>query len=167
MKHCILAIGMVVAMPALAADKGLPPESIILIQPDCPLEITSYDAVYQEGGTYTSKGIRHRLDYMNSTDAEIVAVRFGLVSFDVWNEFLSRMGGVGMDRLSPGATEKGTWIASTYGGFSFLTGVAYVSKVRFASGEIWGGDLDDIADELRKIEADFDASNLKEKRPQN
>ena len=48
--------------------------------------------------------------------------------------------------------------------FSFLTGVAYVSKVRFDNGEIWSTDLESIAEELRKIEAEFDVSKLKEKK---
>ena len=46
---------------------------------------------------------------------------------------------------------------------SFLTGVAYVSKVRFADGTIWAADLDAVAEELRKIEKDFDVMKLKGK----
>ena len=64
----------------------------------------------------------------------------------------------------PGAASKGTWVATALSDFAFHTGVAYVSKVRFANGEIWKADIDQIASELSKIEEDFDASVLGKKR---
>ena len=68
-----------------------------------------------------------------------------------------------MSSLAPGAKDKGEWVASRYAGFSFHTGVAYVSKVRFDDDEIWVADLTDVLAEMKKIEKDFDASRLKKK----
>jgi hypothetical protein len=51
-----------------------------------------------------------------------------------------------------------------YADFSFLTGVAYISRVRFDDGQIWVADLNAVEGELRKIDKDFDAARLKEKR---
>ena len=68
-----------------------------------------------------------------------------------------------METIAPGSKEKGKWVATSSADFSFHTGVAYVSKVRFDDGEIWSADLNSVVLELRKIEKDFDASRLKKK----
>ena len=68
-----------------------------------------------------------------------------------------------MEQLAIGATNKGEWVASAYSDFSFHTGVAYVSKVRFEDGEIWSADLSAIVVELKKIEKDFDVNRLRKK----
>ena len=110
-----------------------------------------------------SRGIHHNLEYENSSERTVVAIQFGLVSFDIWNEFLDRTGGVTIDTLRAAAKDKGEWVATAYGDFSFHTGVAYVSKVRFEDGEIWSADLNSVLHELRKIEKDFDAGRLQKK----
>lgn len=137
--------------------------SRIIEQSQAPIKIISYEVEYQEGGKYSSRGIRHEVNFQNISKRNIVALQIGLVSFDVWNEFLDRTGGISMNILSPNETEGGTWIANAYGDFSFYTGITYVSKVRFSDGEIWSADLDNIAKELRKVEKDFNVFNLKKK----
>lgn len=143
---------------------AIEPISKVIEQPNAPIKIFSYDAKYDKGTKYTREGIKHAVEYQNVSGRKIVAVQVGLVSFDIWNEFLDRMGGVSIRDLQPDEKEKGAWIASAYADFTFLTGVSYVSKVRFDNGEIWSADLDTIAEELRKIEEGFDVSVLKEKK---
>jgi hypothetical protein len=135
----------------------------VLAQPTAPLRITAYTAGYQEGSQYRSEGIRHSVEYMSASDREIVAVQIGLVSFDVWNEFLDRTAGVDISNLQPSALGKGTWIARAFADFSFHTGVAYVGKVRFADGTLWAADLVAIGEELKNIAKDFDIAKLTEK----
>jgi len=154
----LLTTLLLVAGQAFAIE----PEAKIIAQAGAPLTITSYSAAYQMGGRYTTEGIQHNVEYKNTGDKPVVAVQIGLVSFDVWNEFLDRSGGVSIEEVEPGASMKGTWVARAYA-VSFLTGVAYVSKVRFADGTIWAADLDAVAEELRKIEKDFDVMKLKGK----
>lgn len=137
--------------------------SRIIPQADSPLKIVSYEPQFQKSSTYTREGIRHEVKYQNTSQKKIVAVQIGLTSFDIWNEFLDRTGGVSMRELSPGESEEGTWVATAYGDFSFYTGVCYVSKVRFEDGQIWSANLDKIAQELKSIEKDFDVSQLKKK----
>lgn len=145
------------------AARALEPVAKIVEQPDAPLKITAYNAAYQEGGRYSTKGIHHAVEYQNISGQIVEAVQIGLVSFDVWNDYLDRTGGLSLDLLAPNAKDKGTWVTGRYRGFSFLTGVAYVSKVRFHNGEIWEVDLQSIADELAKIEEGFDVSRLTER----
>lgn len=138
------------------------PVSTIIEQPDAPIKITKYDAAYQEGVRYSREGIAHTVSYMNTSRRKIVAVQLGLVSFDVWNEFLDRTNGVSMADLEPYGEDTGFWVATASADFQFLTGVVYVAKVRFEEGEIWSVDLEEIAKELREIEEGFDVSKLLE-----
>jgi hypothetical protein len=137
--------------------------SIIIPQNDSPIQILSYRAKYQEGGDYVPEGIRHDLDFKSNSNSPIMAVQFGLVAFDIWNEFLNNMGGVSIKFYAPGSKDSGTWIASSIANFSFFTGVAYIQRVRFSDGLIWSADIDAITKELSKIEQDFNVSNLKKK----
>lgn len=155
----LIAMTLTLAGPLAA----LPPVAKILPQADSPVEITSYTANYQSGSQYASEGIYHAVEYKNNSSQLIVAVEIGLVSFDVWNEFLDRTRGAAMDLVQPGATKKGRWVATAYADFSFLTGVAYVGRVRFRDGTIWRADLDAIAQVLSEIEANFDVARLKQK----
>ena len=101
------------------------------------------------------------MQYQNKGQKEIVALQLGLVSFDVWNEFLDRTNGLETESIPPGKTARGSWVASRYADFSFATGVAFVRRVRFADGEIWTADEREILDELTKIQKNFDAANLR------
>jgi hypothetical protein len=145
----------------------LKPESRIVSQADAPVNIISYNARYDSGSSSgllaTRAGIQHNLTYQNVSTKNIVAIQFGLVAFDVWNEFLDRTAGFAWANLAPQKSGSGGWTASRYADFSFQTGVAYVSRVRFESGEIWAADLDMILNELKKIQKDFDAANLNKK----
>ena len=92
-----------------------------------------------------------------------MAIQFGLVAFDIWNEFLDHMGGVAIKNYATGSKDSGTWVASSGASFLFYTGVAYVSKVRFTDGKIWSANDEELVKELSKIERNFNLSNLKKK----
>ena len=143
-------------------SKATDPEAKIIAQQNAPVEITSYSAVFRTGTKYSSEGIVHSITYKNTSERTVAAMQFGLVSFDIWNEFLDRTGGITIEDVAPGGTDKGSWRATAYADFTFLTGFAYVSKVRFSDGEIWIADLEAIAEEMRKIEQDFDVQKLEE-----
>jgi hypothetical protein len=139
------------------------PVTKIISQKDAPLKIILYLAFYQDAGSHGKKGIQHEVQYKNTTDQTIVAVQIEFVSFNVWNEFLDRTAGISTKSISPGALDTNIWIATAYEDFSFLTGFAYVGRVRFSDGRIWSADLSVIAKEMRKIQRDFDVQNLKSK----
>lgn len=139
-------------------------ETKIIEQPNSTIKIASFSATYiGTRSTYAAQGIHYELQYQNTSTKNIVAIEFGLVAFDIWNEFLDRTGGIDMTPVAAGSSDKGEWVASRYADFSFHTGVAYVSKVRFEEGEIWTADTNAILLEMRKIQKDFDASKLKKK----
>ena len=139
---------------------ALEPVAKIIKQENAPIRLQSYEAKYKEGGSYTREGIYHSVNYVNTSDQEIVAIQITFVSFDVWNELLDRTGGFALNNLSPEEKEEGSWVVTAYADSSFYTGVAYVSKVRFASGEIWEVNYDRILQELKQIESDLTREQL-------
>ena len=145
--------------PSAVAD---PPaaEHRILAQEGAPIVISVYTARYQDRGSYSREGIRHVLQYRNVSKRKIVALQFGLLAFDIFNEFQDRLGGYAIQDVDPGATADGTWVASARAESAFYTGVAYLSKVRFEDGEVWSADLDGITKQVQEIEAGFSVESL-------
>ena len=164
MNSLVSKISIALALVLIAVPVwSIKPTVKIITQESSPIIISSYSAEYKQGSRYVTEGIHHSVEYINTSKERIVAVQIGLVSFDVWDEFLHRMNGLSIDDLPPGSAKKATWIDHTYGDFSFLTGVAYVSKVRFDNGTIWSADLNAIAEEIGEIEKNFSVEKLKEK----
>ena len=128
-----------------------PPRAIIIAQPNSPIEIATYTARFQRRTNYQQEGISHSLAYRTRGSQKVVAIRFGLVAFDVFNRFLGKTGGISMDDLVPGKTQTGDWVSSPYADFSFLTGLAYVDLVRLEDGTIWQADEATVLAEIRKI----------------
>ena len=145
--------GSVEAQPPAAEHR-------ILTQEGSPLSILAYEARYQPRRSSQREAIRHEVNYRNTSGQKIVAVQFGLLSFNIFNEFQDRLGGFAIEDIDVLGIESGTWLASALAEAAFYTGVVYVDKVRFEDGEIWIADEDEILEQLREIEEGFDAAAL-------
>ena len=111
--------------------------------------------------------ISHQIKLLNRGSKKLIAVEFGFVEFNLFNEYLGRLHGLTANDLpDPSGPKPKTagWYHSPYAAFGFLTGVAYVSQVRFDDGQIWKADMNEIVVELKKIETDFDATVLNKKK---
>src|SRR5262245_13484968 len=126
-----LVLGLLSMAASRSGQSSLPPESRVIPQDSAPIKILNYSSAYQAVGAYSREGILHTVEYQNISSKTVVAIQFGLVAFDIWNEFLDRTGGVAMEPIPSQGTGKGAWVATAYADFSFHTGVAYVAKVRF------------------------------------
>ena len=89
--------------------------------------------------------------------------------FDLWHEFLNYHVITVRDDMDPGEniSRGAVTIAKMPSSTDFQhetiqTCFAYVSKVRFEDGEIWEADLEQIAEEVQKVEADFNSSFFNE-----
>ncbi|MDP1570374.1 MAG: hypothetical protein Q8L86_10245 [Vicinamibacterales bacterium] len=158
-------VGAATILLTAAAEAQPKPTTTVVAQHDAPVTISSYTAQYRERSQYAAEGVHHSVKYQNSSGRTIVAIQFGLATFDVWNEFLNRTNGIALETVTGGRSQSGTWIANPLRAFTFLTGVAWVSKVRFEDGEIWTADEKTVLEALRAIEADFDAARLKPEPP--
>lgn len=164
MKTFLVILTTILTSLIVALGQTAITETRIIPQSTAPVKINSFTARYVASSSrYVERGIHYELDYENISTKNIVAIEFGLVAFDIWNEFLDRTGGITMTPSAVGQKNKGEWVASRYADFSFHTGVGYVNRVRFVDGEIWTADTNAIVLEMRKIQKDFDASKLKKK----
>jgi hypothetical protein len=143
-----------------AAPLQLKSDSKIVDQPEAPVQITTFVSVYQRRTNDSLEGIRHDVEYRSRATQKIVAIQFGLVSFDVWNQFLAYTAGLSTEEVNPKARKRNEWLTPSDAATGFLTGVVYVDRVRFESGEIWIADKEQILTAMRAIQKDFDPANL-------
>jgi hypothetical protein len=150
---------LLLAAPAAPAAQ-FRPQSRIVEQPDAPVHVTASSTEYQRRTNDSPEGVRHQLEYSNRSTQKIVAIQFGLISFDIWNEFLARTAGLATEDVGPRARKRGVWLTPTDAAIGFLTAVVYVDRVRFESGEIWIADKEQVLTAMRAIQKDFDPANL-------
>ena len=110
---------------------------------------------------YATEGIAHVVEYRNITERKIVAVVFGLLAFDIFDESQDTFHGWSLDDLKQGASGNGVWMRSSSMAEAFHTGMAYVAKVRFEDGEIWKSDLEGIVEQIHRIDKGFSPDSLK------
>ncbi len=149
-----------------AQSTKLEPVSKIIEQPDAPIKILNYKSAYGMHSKVAligekTEGVRHQTEYQNVSERGILAVELKYLMFNFFNEYLGFAGTIETDFLKPGDKDKSDGVADQ--GSTFLTGVAFVSKVRFADGEVWHANLDTVVQELVKIDKEFQASALKRK----
>ena len=156
---CVLAL-----FAGHASAQALRPEHRVVDQPDAPVQVTAYRTEFLKRTAEAPEGLRHDLEYRSRSDQRIVAVQFGFVSFDVWNEFLERHAALGSDALDANERKRNSWFTATASGVAFLTGVVYVERVRYANGEIWTANLDSIVIAMQSVQKDFSADQLTRKR---
>jgi hypothetical protein len=160
----LVLVSHVCHLPAFAQQNDAAARNRVVAQADAPISITEYKSSYTTGSQYTTQGIHHDLKYVNSAKKTIVAIEFGLVSFDIFNDFADRTYGIDKNfdkRFQEGTKEaSGGWVARALNESFHWTGVVWVKRVRFENGEIWKADEQSIVAELKKIQANFDASVL-------
>jgi hypothetical protein len=164
--HAWIAAGwsvLAVVAPLSPALQGLRPDNKIVEQAESPILVTAYRAEYAKRTNESPESIRHDVEYRNRSNQKVVAIQFGLVSFDLWNEFLARTAGLSTEAVAPRGRERGGWSTPTDAAFAFHTAVVYVDRVRFESGEIWSADPDLVVAAMRTIQKDFDPANLNKK----
>ena len=163
LQHFRACASLALLAPFAANAEPPPAEHRVLEQDDSPVEIVEYKANYQRGSSsrYSREGIRHRVTYRNVGDRKIVALQFGLLSFNIFNEFQDRLGGYTIEDVAPGESLTGEWLASALAESAFYTGVAYVAKVRFEDGEVWSADLDKVAKQVQEVEEEFSVESLR------
>lgn len=87
-----IALGSTMGSSAVVAGQG--PSDIIVPTPNSPVEIISYSAWHSGLGDLTNIG--YKVEFTNRAKQPIAAVQFGFLSFDVFNRFLGKFGGIVM-----------------------------------------------------------------------
>lgn len=156
-------IFLIVLMLGVNVFCEIDPVNIYINFPDSPVKIISYLATYSPETKYSNEWIVHKTEVQNVSNQDIVAYQMLFVSFDYFNNYLDKITGFSKTTIQSNEKHSGVWRSYSYGSFTFLTGVAFVNKVRFADGKIWVANENQILTELKKIEKSFDISILKEK----
>ena len=140
----LLAV-VVAASAALAADDK------VMKQPDSPIQITVFAS---EFGGRDNDYIIFEARYQNASSRSVIGIKFGFIAYDLFNESLGGVSGVDINRNGVGAgdVDSGRWQTRARGVASaHETGIAYVRKVRFADGELWIADQDDLTVKLNEL----------------
>lgn len=160
MKKILISLIFILAVSISANAQSVQ----ILEQTDAPLTINEFTAQYQEGGRYSSEGIRYDVSFTNNTDQEIVAYAIGFYAFDVFNRSLGRpLSGFSVTKISPGDSDDGAWVQRVSSPSLFKdygTGIAYIAKARLADGTVWSYDEGNILSQLQEFEESLTLDDL-------
>jgi hypothetical protein len=119
------------------------------------LEITEYSVSKKHDG------INHKVNLKNTSGKVVVAYEIGLVSFDIFNEHMGTLEGWSKNGIKPGKDQKNVWLTNFYNNDFFLTGYAFVSKVRFSDGMIVECDpVEVIHNIMKSIPVNIDVKDL-------
>jgi hypothetical protein len=158
----VILMLLIGSMPSLAVERVYR----IANQPDSPVKIVKYEAQLQQGGgeywNGGQQGVYQTVEYENVSGRQIVAVQFSFFTFDVWNEPMTSMSYssiystgelVGeksdiVEDIAPGNSNRLVNMPNLANPNLFLTGIAGVTKVRFADGEVWTAESKDIVMQL-------------------
>ncbi|MCA1790546.1 MAG: hypothetical protein LC667_12020 [Thioalkalivibrio sp.] len=142
-------------------------EARVIEVPGAPLEIISYSAQYDEGGSYSTEGIQQRVVVQNVSDQGVVALGIGFHAFDAFKRYMGRpLTGIAIFELrSEGESTRMSWNHRPTSAFTFEDygiGVAFVRIVRLEDGTIWEADMDYVLGELQKIEDGLALEDIQE-----
>lgn len=145
-----------------------PNPTIIISQPNCPIQIDKYQAIYVPDFDDSSpECIMHSITYTNATRKKVVAIQFGIASFDAFNHLLDKFSGIAIEELEPTKSATSEWNQTSYSPWMFKslgTGVTYLNAVRFENDQFWHADTDQILSEMQKIERELTKDDLRDKR---
>ncbi len=163
MKTALLLLVLLPSLPFPSDGKELPGQPNILGQNGSPVKITKYRIWYQTLMGNVDHGVNHKLAFENVSGRKIMAIRFGLYSFNIFKELQYRLGGEDTRGIEIGETSIGRWASTGTKRGEFHTGIAFVSKIRFENGEIWELNVGEVVDQIRKFTKDdgFSAESLK------
>ncbi|MCB2197648.1 MAG: hypothetical protein KQH79_17445 [Bacteroidetes bacterium] len=139
------------------SDSHLERDWFIINDEECPIKLNNNVGI--KTSYYNS---RYSLKQSGNitTKQPISAYEIHYVLYDVFGEHLKTLRSVEV-AYTNGFTEiskYGSWYANENQISEYLTCIAYVAKVRTASGEIWHFNVQSIKEELNKIEIEYNES---------
>jgi len=86
----------------------------------------------------------HDIRFRNNADRAIVAVEFGLLCYDIFNEFQDESEVLHRKDMLPGERSRVSHVAMPPDPEAFFTGVVFVKRIRFLDGEVWIADQEEV-----------------------
>jgi hypothetical protein len=127
----------------------------VMPQADSPVQAVAYEAEIWGTGSGLGDGVNHDFRFQNVSDRGVVAVKFGLLCYDIFDEFQDGTEEIVVRDLAPGETTRYTFQSFPPAPSSFYTGLIYVRKVRFLDGEIWEAAPEDLDGKIQAFEVEL------------
>jgi len=136
---------LMVAGPVQAADNK------VMEQPTSPIQISEFVSDF---GGRDNESVQFEARYENVSNRTVIAIKFGFIAYDLFNESLGGVAGIDINRdgLEVGEDDSGLWSTRARGvARAHETGIAYVQKVRFSDGELWIADRAELEERLNVL----------------
>jgi hypothetical protein len=109
----------------------------ILEQPGAPVSVRKYDPEQMSFSPDIGDQVHHEVRVRNDSERVITAIKIGVLTYNVFNEFMVSAEEIFVVDLLPGK-RKSHYLRTYHEDSSpFLTGLTYIAKVRFQNGGIW------------------------------
>ncbi|PLX93626.1 MAG: hypothetical protein C0621_07030 [Desulfuromonas sp.] len=155
----LLALLLILPVTSLAAT------AVVIEQPERPLQIHLYENEYDE--TDGKQFVVHEVKYQNTSDQEILAIRFGLLELNPFDDLIGAFYGYITEETDAGDKESTEFLNENAKAPFFEdrgTGLLWVDAIRFADGSFWRADRTTVLSELQKQLPSLEAADLDEKR---
>ncbi|MCS4054104.1 hypothetical protein [Salinibacter ruber] len=136
----LLAATLLIPLAAHGQTEGY------VISQDAPVLLHEYNTEITTENQ--GKVVEHRVSYVHQADTAVLGVEFGFIEYNLFRDLLDYSLVIETETTKNGKHEA-TFVNSPRGAFSFHEGVAYVSRVRLANGEVWEADTDDVLRQTR------------------
>ena len=140
-------------------------QSALKSGPNDPLSVTGYRIESARASDPSLRDeIRHTVTLKNTSSKEVVAFQLRFLLFNAFNECFKLSSGYSLEPLPADQETSGEWRVEVKGEpitRENVTGIAYVSAVRFADGIVWKADEQRIVEQIKSVQSDFTIGNLK------
>jgi hypothetical protein len=135
----VMRIYLLGFLPILVFSSGAGSQEVhrVLAQPDAPVSVRRYEPEPMSFGPEIGDQVHHEVRVRNDSDRVVVAVKIGVLTYDVFNEFMESAEDIFVVDLLPGMRKSHYMRTYHEDSSHFLTGLTYIVKVRFQDGEIW------------------------------
>jgi hypothetical protein len=139
----------------------LSPTSEVVPQSGVELDVIDYRVTHRGA---VSPNVTHAVRWRNSSQSEVVAVRFGFSSFNVFGEHLQTSYWAAIVECPPNQEQSFVFVQTPPGGQGFHSGVVFVDAIRFQTGEVWKAYPSDIASFLTGIDSSVSTDDVLQNR---
>jgi hypothetical protein len=123
------------------------------------VSIREYEPEAWDSGLDENDGVHHRIRFRNDSDRVVVAAKFGVLCYNIFDEFQAGSEDIVVGDLLPGKRQNHFMRTFHDDPQSFHTGLIYVAKVRFMDGGIWEADLQEVDGQILAFEAELKAAS--------
>ena len=122
---------------------------------NAPLTINQVGAAYYYENFQA--GIKCFVKSKITSQKKIIGFAYDVVFYSIFNDFLGWKRGANIKIIKPGEEYKYEWVSTDVpSAFLYHTAIFYPAAFRFEDGEVWKVNIEDVKNEIKKINPGFD-----------